>query len=54
MRYVVAAAGVRISIYDCIYVALAEREGCDLVTADARLLRALQASYPCIIDLATL
>jgi predicted nucleic acid-binding protein len=27
----------RIGVYDCLHVALAEREGCDLVTADDRL-----------------
>lgn len=47
-----APTSVKISIYDCLYVALAEREGCELVTADARLMRALRASYPLIIDLA--
>lgn len=34
----------RIGIYDCLYVALAEREGCLLVTADDRLLRNLPSS----------
>src|SRR5437867_2316820 len=28
---------MRVGIYDCLYVALAEREGCELVTADVRL-----------------
>lgn len=27
----------RIGVYDCLYLALAEREGCDLLTADDRL-----------------
>jgi predicted nucleic acid-binding protein len=31
----------RIGVYDCLYVALAEREGCALLTADERLARAL-------------
>jgi predicted nucleic acid-binding protein len=31
----------RIGIYDCLYVALAEREGCEVVTADHRLINAL-------------
>lgn len=34
-------------------VALAEREGCEMVTADARLLTNLQPSYPFIISLAS-
>src|SRR5688572_19110851 len=29
----------RIGVYDCLYVALAEREKCDFVTADDKLIR---------------
>jgi predicted nucleic acid-binding protein len=43
-----------IGVYDCLYVALAEREGCELVTADTRLINSLQQSYPFIISLASL
>ena len=32
--------------YDALYVALAEAEGCDLWTADRRLVRAAQRSFP--------
>ena len=32
----------RASLYDCLYLALAEEEGCQLVTADQRLIRNLQ------------
>lgn len=35
----------RSAVYDCLYVALAEREGCDLVTADEKLVNNL-AGYP--------
>jgi predicted nucleic acid-binding protein len=31
----------RIGIYDCLYAALAEQEGCELLTADEKLKRAL-------------
>jgi predicted nucleic acid-binding protein len=31
----------RVGFYDCLYVALAEGEGCSLVTADERLMRTL-------------
>lgn len=31
----------RIGVYECLYVALAEREGCELLTADERLWRGL-------------
>ncbi|HEX4071916.1 MAG TPA: type II toxin-antitoxin system VapC family toxin [Planctomycetaceae bacterium] len=33
---------IRIGVYDCLYLALAEREQCDLVTADQRLLNSLK------------
>jgi predicted nucleic acid-binding protein len=35
----------------CLYVALAEREGCELVTADTRLLNSLSQQYPFVIPL---
>ena len=48
------ASHARIGVYDCLYVVLAEREGCELLTADDRLVRALQASFPFITPLASL
>jgi predicted nucleic acid-binding protein len=48
------ASRARIGVYDCLYVALAEREGCELPTADDRLVRSLQPTYPFIISLASL
>ena len=44
----------RIGFYDCLYVALAEREGCELVTADTRMVATLKPTFPFIIDLASL
>lgn len=44
----------RIGFYDCLYVALAEREGCEMVTADTKLLLNLKPTFPFIIDLASL
>ena len=44
----------RQSVYDCLYVALAEREGCELVTADDRLIKAVQPTMPFVISLASL
>ncbi|MBA3314990.1 MAG: type II toxin-antitoxin system VapC family toxin [Planctomycetota bacterium] len=38
-RAVELSSQARIGVYDCLYVALAEREGCALVTADDRLVR---------------
>jgi predicted nucleic acid-binding protein len=48
------SSGSRIGVYDCLYVALAEQEGCELVTADDRLIRNLQATFPFIVSLASL
>lgn len=48
------AVGTRTGIYDCSYVALAEREGCALITSDRRLINALQKDFPFITDLATM
>ena len=48
------ALAARIGVYDCLYVALAEREGCELVTSDLRLLNTLKPTFPFIIDLASL
>ena len=45
------ASQTRASVYDALYVALAEREGCDLATADEKLIKALPG-FP-IISLAT-
>lgn len=45
------ASKTRSSVYDCLYVALAEQEGCEFATADAKLLRNL-ASAP-LRDLAS-
>jgi predicted nucleic acid-binding protein len=44
----------RIGVYDCLYVALAKREGCELITSDLRLINALQKDFPFITDLATM
>ena len=33
---------MRVGVYDCLYVALAEREQCELLTADQRLVNAFR------------
>src|SRR5262245_45502873 len=40
------ASQARIGVYDCLYVVLAEQQACELLTADDRLVRALQATFP--------
>jgi predicted nucleic acid-binding protein len=44
---------MRVGIYDCLYVALAEQEQCELVTADSRLVVTFQGQIA-IVPLASL
>jgi predicted nucleic acid-binding protein len=44
----------RIGVYDCLYVALAERQGCEFITADDKLLKNLGPQFPLIVSLASL
>jgi predicted nucleic acid-binding protein len=44
-RAVELSSQLGVGAYDCLYVALAEREGCSLVTADDRLVNALGNSF---------
>jgi predicted nucleic acid-binding protein len=48
------ASQARHGFYDCLYVALAEREGCERLTADAKLIANLQGTFPFIRSLASL
>lgn len=44
----------RHGVYDCLYIVLAARENCELVTADDKPLKKLQPHFPFIISLASL
>lgn len=44
----------RVGFFDCLYVALAEREQCQFVTADDRVVRNLQPVFPFILTLAAI
>ncbi len=44
----------RRAVYDCLYLALAIREQCRLVTADEALVRQLQPVYGCLVALSSL
>jgi len=48
------ASQAKIGVYDCLYVALAEIESCELVTADTRLASNLSSTFPFIIVLNSL
>jgi predicted nucleic acid-binding protein len=51
-RATAISSAMRCGVYDCIYVALAEREGCEFLTADDKLLKNLGARFPFIVSLA--
>lgn len=53
-RALAIASQMRFGVYDCLYVALAEQERCELVTADTRLVSVLQKEFPFIIPLSSL
>ena len=53
-RAIQIASRARIAVYDCLYVALAEREGQEFITADRKVINALQKDFPFIRDLATM
>jgi predicted nucleic acid-binding protein len=54
LRAIDISSKMRIGVYDCIYVALAEQEGCELATADDKLFNTLHKDFPFIISLASL
>jgi predicted nucleic acid-binding protein len=44
----------RRSVYDCLYVALAELEQCEFVSADDKLVNAVKPTFPFVISLASM
>jgi predicted nucleic acid-binding protein len=48
------SSNMRQGVYDCLYVALAEREKCELLTADDKLLKNLGPQFPFIVSLSSL
>jgi predicted nucleic acid-binding protein len=53
-RAIQIASQARVGVYDCVYVSLAEREKCELLTADDKLIKNLQAQFPFIKALASM
>jgi predicted nucleic acid-binding protein len=53
-RAYVISSQMRVGVFDCLYVSLAEHEGCEFVTADSRVVNALQKQYPFVVELAAL
>jgi predicted nucleic acid-binding protein len=54
LRAVELSSQLRVGVYDCLYLALAEGEKCDLVTADDKLIKNLQPHFPFIVSLGSL
>jgi predicted nucleic acid-binding protein len=54
VRAVAISSAMRCGVYDCLYIALAERENCEFVTADERLVKNLSPHFPFIISLASI
>jgi predicted nucleic acid-binding protein len=55
LRQAVAISSLlRVGVYDCIYVALAQSQGCGFVTADDKLVKNLQPTYSFIKHLSSL
>ncbi len=52
-RAVEISSRLRVGVYDCLYVALTEQEGGELLTADARL-ASLKTTFPFITELSSL
>jgi predicted nucleic acid-binding protein len=53
-RAVAISSAMRCGVYDCLYVALAEREGCEFLTADDKVLKTLGSTFGFIVSLASL
>jgi len=45
------AVGSGQAVYDCLYLALALRRGCDLITADLKFHVAMKDKVPCVLHL---
>ena len=48
------SSAMRLGVYDFLYIALAEREGCEFVTADVKLVANVAARFPFVVPLSSL
>jgi len=48
------SSSLRIGVYDCLYIALAEHEKCEFVTADDKIVRNTQQQFQFVRHLSTL
>lgn len=54
LRAIQIARQARIGVHDCLYVALAEQEACDLITSDSKLIINLQTAFRFIKPLSSI
>ena len=54
IRAIEVSLSTRQAVYDCIYLALAETQGCEMVSADDAFVRKMRALFPFLIRLADL
>jgi predicted nucleic acid-binding protein len=54
LRAAEISSAMRVGVYDCLYVALAEKKKCRFITADDRLIKNLHRDFPFIISLDSL
>jgi predicted nucleic acid-binding protein len=54
LRAMAISIAARRGVYDCIYLALAEAESCEFITADDQFARSMRPTYPFIVSLAAL
>ena len=53
-RAIDISSQTRTAFYDCVYVALAEQEQCEVVTVDDKFINNMQKQFPFVIHLAAL
>ena len=53
-RAIEISSQLRIGVYDCAYIALAEQEKCECITADDKLVNNVQQQFPFVRHLGTL
>ena len=53
-RAIEISSRTRVGVFDCIYMALSEREQCEFVTADDRLVNSVQQLFPFVRHLSSL
>ena|SRR5690349_6218140 len=54
VRAIAISSQMRIGVYDCLYIALAEREKCEFITADDKLVKNVGKLFPFIGHVSTL